>query len=258
MSTLPRSPAVHTYGPDPDQRAELWLPATPPPWPVVVLIHGGFWRARYDLDLMRPLAADLAGRGMAAWNLEYRRVGQPGGGWAGTVHDVAAGIDALAGAHPGLDLDRVAVVGHSAGGHLALWAAGTPLPGTAPRAVAVAAVVSLAGVADLEAGAAQGLSDGAVAAFLGAHPAEAPERYLAASPIARVPLGVPQLLVHGDADDVVPVGHSRDYAAAATAAGDAAELLELRGVDHFAVIDPASDAWAATAKWLASWLAALP
>jgi acetyl esterase/lipase len=252
MGTPPGSPSVHAYGPDPDQRAELWLPATPPPWRVVVLLHGGFWRARYDLDLMRPLAGDLAGRGMAAWNLEYRRVGQPGGGWPGTADDVAAGIDALAGAHPGLDLGRVAVVGHSAGGHLALWAAGATTSSAAPRVVRVAAVVSLAGVADLAAGAAQGLSDGAVAAFLGADPAEAPERYLAASPIARVPLGIPQLLVHGDADDVVPVGHSRGYAARATAAGDAAELLELRGVDHFAVIDPASDAWAATAAWLAA------
>jgi acetyl esterase/lipase len=221
---------------------------------VVVLIHGGFWRAAYDLGLMRPLAADLAARGIAAWNLEYRRVGQPGGGWPGTLNDVAAGVDALAVAAPGLglDLDRVALVGHSAGGHLALWAAGPPLPGSPPRRVLARAAVSLAGVADLEAGDAERLGNGAVAAFIGAGRADAPERYLAASPIACLPLGIPQLLVHGDADDDVPVAQSRAYAAAAGAAGDHAELLELAGEGHFVVIDPSSAAWAATTDWLAA------
>ena len=194
------------YGPGADRFGELWRPAGEGPWPVVVLLHGGFWRAQRTLELMRPLAADLAGRGFAAWNLEYRRVGQPGGGWPGTCEDVAAGLDHLAGlaGREPLDLDRLVVAGHSAGGHLALWSAARPgLPAGAPGAgplVAPRLAVSLAGVCDLHAGAAGGIGEGAVAEFLGATPDQAPERYLLASPRARLPLGVAQLLVHGDAD----------------------------------------------------------
>jgi acetyl esterase/lipase len=206
---------VEAYGPGADRFGELWRPAGDGPWPVVVLLHGGFWRAQRTLELMRPLAADLAGRGFAAWNLEYRRVGQPGGGWPGTCEDVAAGLDhlaRLAGREP-LDLDRLIVAGHSAGGHLALWSATRPgLPAGAPGAgplVAPRLVVSLAGVCDLHAGAAGGIGEGAVAEFLGATPDQAPERYRLASPLARLPLGVAQLLIHGDADPRVPVEQSR-------------------------------------------------
>jgi acetyl esterase/lipase len=244
------TPPAEAYGPGPDRFGELWRPASPGPWPVVALLHGGFWRAGRTLELMRPLAADLAGRGFAAWNLEYRRVGQPGGGWPGTCEDVAAGLDHLAGlaAQAPLDLDRLVVAGHSAGGHLALWSAaraGLPpgAPGAAPRVIPWLAV-SLAGVCDLHAGAADGIGEGAVAGFLGATPEQAPERYRLASPRSRLPLGVRQLLVHGDADTRVPVEQSRAYAAAAAAAGDPVELVELAGVDHMAVIDPASPAWA--------------
>jgi acetyl esterase/lipase len=238
------------YGPGPDRFGELWRPAVAGPWPVVALLHGGFWRAGRTLELMRPLAADLAGRGFAAWNLEYRRVGQPGGGWPGTCEDVAAGLDHLAGlaGRAPLDLDRLVVAGHSAGGHLALWSAaraGLPpgAPGAAPLVMPWLAV-SLAGVCDLHAGAADGIGEGAVAGFLGATPDQDPERYRLASPRARLPLGVRQLLVHGDADTRVPVAQSRTYAAAAAAAGDPVELVELAGIDHMAVIDPASPAWA--------------
>jgi acetyl esterase/lipase len=251
-----RDPVVEAYGPGADRFGELWRPGGDGPWPVVALLHGGFWRSRRTLELMRPLAADLAGRGFAAWNLEYRRVGQPGGGWPGTCEDVAAGLDhlvRLAGRAP-LDLDRLVVAGHSAGGHLALWsAARSGLPAAAPGAgpqVAPRLVVSLAGVCDLLAGAAAGIGEGAVAEFLGATPDQAPERYRLASPQARLPLGVAQLLVHGDADPRVPVGQSRAYAAAAAAAGDPVELVELRGVDHMAVIDPASPAWAEVTRRL--------
>ena len=228
----------------------MWRPAGDGPWPVVALLHGGFWRARRTLELMWPLAADLAGQGLAAWNLEYRRVGQPGGGWPGTCEDVAAGLDHLAGlaGRAPLDLDRLVVAGHSAGGHLALWSAaraGLPpgAPGAAPQVTPWLAV-SLAGVCDLHAGAADGIGEDAVAGFLGATPDQDPERYRLASPRARLPLGVRQLLVHGDADSRVPVEQSRAYAAAAAAAGDPVELVELAGVDHMAVIDPASPAWA--------------
>jgi acetyl esterase/lipase len=244
------TPLVEAYGPGPDRFGELWRPAGAGPWPVVALLHGGFWRATRTLELMRPLAADLAGRGFAAWNLEYRRVGQPGGGWPGTCEDVAAGLDHLAGlaGRAPLDLDRLVVAGHSAGGHLALWSAaraGLPrgAPGAAPL-VAPCLAVSLAGVCDLHAGAADGIGEDAVAGFLGATPDQAPERYRLASPRSRLPLGVGQLLVHGDADTRVPVEQSRAYAAAAAAAGDPVELVELAGVDHMAVIDPASPAWA--------------
>jgi acetyl esterase/lipase len=244
------TPLVEAYGPGPDRFGELWRPAGAGPWPVVALLHGGFWRATRTLELMRPLAADLAGRGFAAWNLEYRRVGQPGGGWPGTCEDVAAGLDHLAGlaGRAPLDLDRLVVAGHSAGGHLALWSAaraGLPrgAPGAAPL-VAPCQAVSLAGVCDLHAGAADGIGEDAIAGFLGATPDQAPERYRLASPRSRLPLGVGQLLVHGDADTRVPVEQSRAYAAAAAAAGDPVELVELAGVDHMAVIDPASPAWA--------------
>jgi acetyl esterase/lipase len=249
-------PEVEAYGPGTDRFGELWRPGGAGPWPVVALLHGGFWRAPRTLELMRPLAADLAARGFAVWNLEYRRVGQPGGGWPGTCEDVAAGLDHLAGlaGRAPLELDRLVVAGHSAGGHLALWSAaraGLPAgaPGAGPR-VRPRLVVSLAGVCDLEAGAADGIGEGAVAEFLGAAPDQAPERYRLASPRARLPLGVGQLLVHGDADTRVPVSQSRAYAAAAAAAGDPVELVELAGVDHMAVIDPASPAWAEVTRRL--------
>jgi acetyl esterase/lipase len=250
------TPPAEAYGPGPDRFGELWRPAGEGPWPVVALLHGGFWRAGRTLELMRPLAADLAGRGYAAWNLEYRRVGQPGGGWPGTCEDVAAGLDHLAGlaGRAPLDLDRLVVAGHSAGGHLALWAAaraGLPpgAPGAAPLVTPWLAV-SLAGVCDLHAGAADGIGEDAVAGFLGATPDQAPERYRLASPRSRLPLGVRQLLVHGDADTRVPVSQSRAHAAAAAAAGDPVELVELAGADHLAVIDPASPAWAEVTRRL--------
>lgn len=253
---MSRAASAEAYGPGTDQFGELWRPAGDGPWPVVALLHGGFWRARRTLELMRPLAADLAGRGLAAWNLEYRRVGQPGGGWPGTFQDVAAGLDhlaALAGREP-LDLDRLVVAGHSAGGHLALWSAARPglpagAPGAGPRVVPRLAV-SLAGVCDLAAGADDGLGEGAVAELLGATPAQDPARYRLASPLARLPLGVAQLLVHGDADTRVPVAQSRAYAAAAAAAGDPVELVELAGAGHMDVIDPASPAWAEVTRRL--------
>jgi acetyl esterase/lipase len=222
-----------------------------------VVIHGGFWRSTYGRGLMDGLAADLAARGWAAWNLEYRRVGPlAGGGWPATFADVAAGIDALAGlaSSAPLDLGRVVTVGHSAGGHLALWAAARPgLPDGAPGArpaVAVTGAVSLAGVCDLAAAARDGVGGSAVARLMGGGPERVPERYALASPAERLPLGVPQVMVHGDDDRLVPVEQSRRYAAAARAAGDRCELVELPGVEHFALIDPRSGAWGAAAARL--------
>jgi acetyl esterase/lipase len=232
--------------------------------PVVVLIHGGFWRAAYDRSLMTPLAVDLAKHGYAAWNVEYRRVGHDGGGWPGTLADVAAGVDYLVDIADAeaLDVGQVVSVGHSAGGHLALWLAARPgLPmaaaGSSPR-VALTAAVAQAGVVDLREGYAAGLGRGACVDFLGGSPDEVPERYELASPAARLPLAVRQLLVHGDADDTVPVEHSRKYAVAATAAGDRVELVELEGADHFDVIDPNHAAWHAVIDRLPGLLASPP
>ncbi len=182
------------YGDDPSQYAELTLPGGDPRG-VVVVIHGGFWKAEYDASLGRPLAASLAEQGWAAWNLEYRRVGN-GGGAPATFDDIAAGIDKLT--DLGLDLSTVVTLGHSAGGHLAVWAAA--LPG-------VTAAISQAGVIDLQAAYDQGLGGGAVEAFLGHPPGPPDERY---DPISQVPLDVPVWCVHGTdrrhrADLPVPV-----------------------------------------------------
>ena len=240
--------ARYAYGEDPAQVADLYRPAGGDAGRpgIVVVIHGGFWRAQYGLDLGAPLAADLAAHGWTAWNLEYRRVGN-GGGWPATFEDIAAGIDHLAevAEDEDLDLSRVVTLGHSAGGHLAAWAAARPglpagTPGASP-AVAVTGVVAQAGVLDLRGGVA--LGGGAVVDFLGGTPDDVPERYDVADPIARLPLGLPVRCVHGRDDDIVPIGQSERFVVAATAAGDDATLTTTDG-DHFAVIDVASPAWA--------------
>jgi acetyl esterase/lipase len=249
--------STYRYGPHRSQRAELHLPSRGGPHPVVVLIHGGSWRTRYGCVVMRALARDLVRRGWAAWNIEYRRLGE-GGGWPVTFADVASAIDYLARVRAPLDLARTTVVGHSAGGQLALWAAGrSKLPpegaaalGGAPQ-VSISAVASLAGVCDLEL-AYRAWRGGAVAALMGGSPAELPERYALANPLAQVPLAAPALLVHGLADETVSVRFSRDYASAARAAGGAVELVELdgRAGRHRAHIDPRGEAWAAVTRWL--------
>jgi acetyl esterase/lipase len=193
------------------------------------VIHGGFWRASYDRHLMDDLCRDLVERGWAAWNLEYRRLGD-GGGWPHTFEDVEAGIRHLKASN------RVLLaIGHSAGGHLALWAAAYGL---------VTGAVSQAGVCDLAEAARLGLSRGVV------HELLPPEAYAHASPAELLPLGVPQLLVHGEADDIVPVELSRSYHAAAVEAGDEVDLVTLPGVAHFEHLDPSSSAWRAVIDWL--------
>jgi dipeptidyl aminopeptidase/acylaminoacyl peptidase len=236
---------VVRYGDHAAQFAELVRPDSEDPVPVAVIIHGGFWRAKWDLALGRPLADTLPAQGWAAWNIEYRRVGN-GGGYPETLDDVAAAIDALAdvATMEWIDLDRVVTIGHSAGGHLAAWAATRQDP-----LVRVSGVVAQAGVLDLRQAAQDRLGDGACEAFLDGLPATVPDRYVDASPIEHLPLGVPILCVHGQADDVVPVSQSERFVAAAGAAGDDAELALVDG-DHFVVIDPSSDAWRAVLNWL--------
>jgi acetyl esterase/lipase len=233
----------HTYGDDPSQFGELYLPDGPPRSGTVVIIHGGFWKAEYDLDLGRPLAADLVARGYAVWNLEYRRVGN-GGGWPTTFDDVAAGVDLLA--ELDVDTSRVVAIGHSAGGHLAAWAAGRSklpqgVPGAAPR-VHITGVVSQAGVLALRSCAEQALGDDAARKMMGGMPDELPERYGTADPLRAVPIPAPVVCVHSHADDAVPFAQSVEYVTAATAAGATATLHEVDG-DHFTVIYPSSAAW---------------
>ncbi|MDP9431080.1 MAG: alpha/beta hydrolase [Actinomycetota bacterium] len=265
--------AVRTaYGPHRDQFVELTLP--PPvqertgsaglsstttgagPAPVVVVLHGGFWRAAYGIELARPLAADLAAAGFAAVAVEYRRVGA-GGGWPATLEDVAAALDSLPDLPDGgrVDLTDVAVVGHSAGGHLAAWAAGRArlpegAPGARPR-IRPAAAVLQAGVLDLERAAAQRLGGGAVQDLLGAEPADAPDRYAAADPVRLVPAGADLLCVHGTGDAVVPAEQSARYAQAAAAQGVAVDVRLVPG-DHMVLIDPAGEPWALVRDWLRS------
>lgn len=250
------------YGPDPNDFGDLRLPPGPGPHPVLIAVHGGYYRARYGLGYMGHLCADLTARGWATWNVEYRRLGQPGGGWPGTFLDVAAAADhlrALAGQHP-LDLARAAAIGHSAGGHLALWLAArhrvpsaSPLHAAAPLPIATA--VSLAGVVDLRRAAELRLSDAVVHDLLGGTPTNVPDRYAAVSPYDLLPLGpaVRQVLIHGTADTAVPHELSERHAARARALGDDAHLVTLPGVDHFAVVDPRSDAWETVVHSLVRW-----
>jgi len=222
---------------------------------VVVLIHGGFWRARYKLRLEDDLVGDLAKRGWAVWNLEYRRLGwRSRGGWPATFEDVGAGIDLLSELGEPIDLARVVAVGHSAGGHLAFWAAARPglpagAPGAEPR-IRLAGAVAQAGVVDLREALRMHLSGDVVRRLLGGTPAKHPRRYELASPVERLPLVVPQLLVHGDADDVVPISIARGYGRRALDVGDPCELIELPGLGHEEHVDPGSVAWPPVMRWL--------
>ncbi len=230
-----------TYGDDPSQYAELHRPDGPSGG-VVVVLHGGFWRATYDLSLGRPLAESLASRGWTALNLEYRRVGN-GGGFPQTFDDVSAGIDLLAEVD-GLDTSRVITLGHSAGGHLAVWAAGrTTLADDRwkPR-VPVTAAVPQAGVLDLRGAIDRGLGNGAVEDLLGSDLARA---LALADPLAHLPLDVPVRCIHGRGDNSVPIEQSRAYVEAAVAAGADATLAAIDG-NHFVHLDPSSQAWRRT------------
>ena len=231
----------HPYGDKHSQFGELFLPAGDGPFPVAVVLHGGFWKAQYGRKLMHPLCRDLVARGWAAWNLEYRRLGrQSGGGWPATFDDLGAGIDHLRVLQAPLDLTRVITIGHSAGGHHAALAATRDGP-----SVQVTGVVSQAGVLDLERAWDWRLSNGVVRRLLGGTPEQYPERYAAASPAARLPLGVPALLTHGGQDDTVPPAMSEAFQQAT-----GCDLVLLPDEDHYGHLDPENPLWKAVVDWL--------
>lgn len=252
IKKLPAPPPADgrmSYGREASQFGELRLPKTPGKHPVVIVIHGGCWFSEYDFTHIANFSAALTEvTGAATWTLEYRRVGQTGGGWPGTFQDVARGADylrVLARTYP-LDLKRVVVVGHSAGGQLGLWlAARDRMPkGSlffAPDPLPLRGVVSLAGVTDLRKFGTR--CNGAVSKLLGGSAEELTERYRQTSPAELLPLGVPQSLIHGALDKIVPPDLSRDYVRAARARGDEAKLTILEQVGHFDLISPRSTAW---------------
>jgi len=257
LLSRPRAAADHriAYGPDALQFGELWLPRGRGRHPVIVLIHGGCWRA--DLpgtELMDYMAADLRDRGYAVWNLEYRRIGHPGGGYPGTFQDIATGLDHLRAIAPRhrLDLRRVAVSGHSAGGHLALWTAardrlpaGSSLQDADP--LQIQGVISLAGIADLDAYRQTGPDacggPSTIDNLVGVQQPGGRDVFADTSPPALLPLGDRQIVISGALDPIVPARFGEAYATAAAASGDPAQSVVLEGAGHFEVIDPTSAAW---------------
>lgn len=237
--SLTPPPADHrlSYGTDPNQFGDLRIPKTSGPFPVVMNIHGGFWRAKYGLEHAGHLSAALTKKGIATWNLEYRRVGNVGGGWPGSFEDVANGFRFLPqiAKEYKLDVAHLLVMGHSAGGQLALClAAHEP---SLMRAVSLAGVVNLQRAFDLH------LSNDAVVEFFGGKPAEVAEHYQEADPMQVSISKARQVLIWGSKDDVVPPDFNRKYAEVKQAKGENVKLVEIANADHYDVIDPRSAAW---------------
>ena len=258
LQALPMQTPDHrlAYGEDPNQYGELRLPSPshPAPYPVVVLVHGGCWKARYATSRdLAPMGDALKADGIATWNIEYRRLPQPGSGWPGTYLDVGHAVDYLRSIAERykLDLNRVVVVGHSAGGHLTMWVAtrqrvakesalfvANPLP--------VRGVINLAGTIDM----ADNIpnmeatcGDTVVNTLLGGTPADVPGRYREASAINMLPLGIPQVLIWGAYDNFVPKAIVEKYVSAAKQAGDSVRFVVIPGVGHFETASPTSSAW---------------
>jgi acetyl esterase/lipase len=234
--TSPPADARLHYGHDENQFGDLRLPVGSGPFPAAMFIHGGFWRARYDLLYAGFACAALAKAGFVAWNLEYRRVGNPGGGWPGSFEDVTAGyqfLKQLAVKYP-IDAKRILVLGHSAGGELAF--------ALAAHHNSMRAVVCLAGVVNLQRAWELHLSHDAVAEFLGGPPQQVPDHYREASP-TELDVHCRQLLIHGAKDDTVPVEMSREYVKRKQKKGERASLLEIPEAGHFDIVDPDSKAW---------------
>jgi acetyl esterase/lipase len=234
----PAADARLAYGSDPNQFGEVRLPSEKGPFPVVMNLHGGFWRAQYDLSHAGHLCAALSQKGFATWNVEYRRVGNPGGGWPGSFEDIRNAYRFIPqlGKRYNLDASKVLVMGHSAGGQLALC--------LAAHEPALTRVLSLAGILDLTQAWQLHLSDNAVVAFLGGTPSEVPEHYREADPMAgSIPRATTQWIIHGAGDDVVPSYFSRNYAEQKKGRGEDVHYLEIATAGHYDLIDPRSRAW---------------
>ena len=233
----PRADARVAYGSDANQFIDLRMPKASGAYPLAICIHGGYWRARYDLEYLGHLGAALKAKGVATANVEYRRVGNAGGGWPGTFEDIRAAYQFLLqnAQRYGFDTRRVIVLGHSAGGQLALC--------LAARESGLAGAVSLAGVVDLQQAYDLHLSNDAVVEFLGGRPAEVPEHYREADPM-KLAIRARQWLVHGARDEIVPPALSKNYVDAKVNNKEDARLVAIAGAGHFDVVDPRSAAWA--------------
>lgn len=239
------------YGSDPNQFADLRFPTAKGPCPLLFVVHGGFWQSRYDLTHIGHLCAAFTSQGIITCNIEYRRIGNPGGGWPGTFQDISlatGNIVQRTSSDPRFDHARSAILGHSAGGHLALWLAGSHRiirgsPLHVDRKQAITKAISLAGVSDLRLAWRQKLGHGIVTRLMGGTPDDYPDRYEAGSPIELLPTGISQALVHGADDDIVPVSQSEAYVEKAEKLGDWPTLVKLAGVGHFELIHPESEAW---------------
>lgn len=250
------SPVRIAYGADGLQFGELRLPKGPGPFPIVVVLHGGCWVNFYGLDLMRDMSEALTAQGLATWNVEYRRLGDAGSEYPNTLLDVGLAVDHLrtAAKEYALDLTKVTTVGHSAGGHLAVWVAArhklnaaNALHGTDPLPIRTA--IALAGVLDLEESLSLGVCSGSAAKLMQGTPAEVPAHYAEASPRALVPLGVSQILIHGTSDSLVPFVMSEHYLDIAKGAGEGKiALVPIEGGDHFDVMTPSSSTWSTVLK----------
>ena len=265
VDAIPASPPDRTlaYGSDVNQFGQLFLPQGHGPFPVAVVIHGGCWKKFADLKNTVPMSDTLRKAGIATWNIEYRRVDSEGGGWPGTYRDIGAAIDYLrtiAGEYR-LDLKHLVLVGHSAGGHLALWAAGRRgLPESSPlymkNPLPVSGVVNLAGPGRLQTLQADHLQKVCgsvpVTQLLGGEIDKVPERLREGSPAEMLPLGIPQVLITGSLDWLIPPAFGDEYVALAKKAGDRAELTVIEGAGHFEIIAPGTQAWPTVEKAVVS------
>ena len=247
----PQPTATVRYGPAALQVADVWAPDGPGPHPTVLMVHGGCWQTEIaDRRIMNWIADDLRRRGIAVWNIDYRGVDRPGGGYPGTFEDAAAAADALRehAAQYRLDLSRLVAVGHSAGGHLALWLAGRPRlpresPLRGPDPIPISAVVSLGGLPDLEEAARSpnGCGNGVVGQLTSGHFADTSVPRLA-------PLGVRQVLINGLQDRIIPTAYAEGYAAQMRAAGDEVRVRMIDRTGHVELIAPETAAWAAAVE----------
>ena len=246
----PQPTRTIAYGDDPNQVADLWVPTGKGPFPVVVMIHGGCWQASItNHSYMNYAAEDLRRRGIAVWNIEYRAVDQAGGGYPGTFRDVGAAIDRLEleAPHDAITMKRVVVLGHSAGGHLALWAAAryklpaqSSLHWAAPQPIS--GVVDIAGIPNLKTDTGTACGAEVLRKLTGSPSHNRPDVYADTSPAALLPLGPPQVVIHGAQDTTVPPAVGQAYVAAARAAGDQVDFRSPPG-GHVEEVTPGQPAW---------------